>query len=75
LRLPSELTREEAVGFNRLAARAEGIERIAEDGTVFYTDHAQQSVAEFCPELAQPLRIEDAEKRFQILQTVAQGRG
>jgi hypothetical protein len=75
LRLPGGLSLEEAVSFNRLAAKAEGIERIAEDGTVFYTEHAQQSVAEFCPELAEPLRPEDVETRFQVLQKVTLARG
>jgi energy-converting hydrogenase Eha subunit C len=75
LRLPDGLTLEEAVSFNRLAAKGEGIDRIAEDGTVFYTTHAQQSVAEFCPELAEPLRPQDVEKRFQILQAVTQAGG
>jgi len=74
LRLPDGLTREEAVSFNHLAAKGEGIERIAEDGTVFYTDHARQSVAEFCPELAEPLRPQEVEKRFRVLQDVALGR-
>jgi len=73
LRLPDGLTFEEAVSFNSLAAKGEGIESIAEDGTVFYTSHAQQSVAEYCPELAEPLRIADVEKRFQVLQKVAAG--
>lgn len=73
LRLPDGLTREEAVSFNNLAAKGEGIERIEEDGTVFYTEHARQSVAEFCPELAEPLRAKDVEKRFRVLQGVAQG--
>lgn len=75
LRLPDGLTREKAVGFNNLAAKGEGIERIDEDGTVFYTEHARQSVAEFCPELAEPLRLRDVETRFRILQAVAQGGG
>src|SRR6185437_10444303 len=74
MRLPDGLTREEAVSFNHLAAKGEGIERIAEDGTVFYTDHARQSVAEFCPELAEPLRPQEVEKRFRVLQDVALGR-
>src|SRR5215469_2221583 len=71
LRLPDGLSREEAVNFNRLAAKGEGIERIGEDGTVFYTEHARQCVAEFCPELAEPLRLQDVEKRFQVLRAVA----
>jgi hypothetical protein len=75
LRLPEGLTREEAVSFNNLAAKGEGIERIAEDGTVFYTEHAQQSVGEFCPELAKPLRPQDVETRYRILQAVARGNG
>lgn len=73
--LPEGLTREEAVSFNNLAAKGEGIERIDEEGTVFYTEHARQSVAEFCPELAEPLRPRDVETRFRILQAVAQGGG
>jgi hypothetical protein len=75
LRLPDGLTRDEAVSFNELAAKGEGIERIADDGTLFYTDHARRSVAKFCPELAEPLRPRDVEKRFQILRAVAQGSG
>jgi hypothetical protein len=75
LRLPDGLTRDEAVSFNHLAAKGEGIARIAEDGTVYYTEHAQQCVAAFCPELAQPLHPRDAEKRFQILQAVAEPKG
>jgi hypothetical protein len=73
MRLPEGLSHEEAVSFNNLAAKGEGIERIDGDGTVFYTEHAQQSVAKFCPELAQPLHLGDLEKRLRILQSVAQG--
>jgi len=72
LSLPGGLTREDAVSFNHLAAKGEGIERIAEDGSVFYTEHARQRVARLCPELAEPLHPRDAEKRFQLLQAVAQ---
>jgi len=72
LRLPDGLSLEDALNFNHLAARGEGIERIAEDGTVFYTSHAQQTVAEHCPVLAEPLRLRDVESRFKILQEVAQ---
>jgi hypothetical protein len=75
MRLPEGLTHEEAVSFNNLAAKGEGIERIGEDGTVFYTQHAQQSVAELCPALSEPLRPQDAEKRFRVLQTAAQPKG
>jgi hypothetical protein len=75
MRLPAGLSREDAVSFNKLAAKGEGIERIDEEGTVFYTEHARQSVVEFCPELAGPLRPGDVENRFQILQAVAQGGG
>lgn len=71
MRLPDGLMREEAVSFNNLAAKGEGIERIAEDGTVFYTEHARRSVAEFCSELAEPLHPRDVEKRFRVLQFVA----
>ena len=74
LRLPDGLARAEAVRFNELAAKGEGIERIDEDGTVFYTEHARQSVAEFCPGLAEPLHPQNVEKRFRVLQAVSQGR-
>lgn len=75
MRLPDGVTHNEAVSFNELAAKGEGIEHIDEDGTVFYTEHARNSVAEFCPELAEPLRLADVEKRFRVLQGVAQGGG
>lgn len=75
LRLPDGLGLDEAVSFNKLAAKGEGIERIDEDGTVFYTEHARQSVEEFCPELAEPLRVQDVEKRFRVLEAVATGGG
>lgn len=75
LRLPDGLRRKDAVSYNELAAKGEGIERIDEDGTVFYTEQAQRSVAEFCPELAEPLRVRDVETRLRILQAVAQGGG
>lgn len=75
LRLPDGLTLDDAVSFNTLAAKGEGIDRIGRDGTVFYTAHAQQSVAEFCPELAAPLNPQGVEKRFRVLQQVAHPAG
>lgn len=75
LTLPDGLTREEAVSFNQLAAKGEGIERIAEDGTVYYTERARHCVASFCPDLAEPIHPSDAEKRFHVLRAVAEVKG
>lgn len=73
LRLPDGVTREDAVAFNRLAAKGEGLERIDDDGAIFYTEAAQRAVAAWCPELAEPLRAEDAGQRLNVLQGVLRG--
>jgi hypothetical protein len=65
--LPSGLSQAAAVQFNIESAVLEGIERIDECGTLFYTTQAQDAVASWCPELAEPLVIGDAPKRFDVL--------
>jgi hypothetical protein len=65
--LPSGLSQAAAVQFNIESAVLEGIERIDECGTLFYTKQAQDAVASWCPELAEPLVIGDAPKRFEVL--------
>ena len=72
LRLPDGVTRDAAVAFNTLAAKGEGLERIADDGTILYTEAAQQAVAAWCPELAEPLRADQALERLKVLQGVLQ---
>ena len=65
--LPGGVTVKDAVAFNQLAARADGIECIGIDGTVFYTKAARSQMAALCPELAEPLRPSDIVARFDIL--------
>ncbi len=73
LRLPDGLTQQDAVAFNVKAGAAEGVERIAEDGTLFYSDSAKQAMAATCPELAEPLQAKDVASRLELLRTIASG--
>lgn len=68
LDLPGGVSRERAIEFNVESAKLEGIERVDESGTLFYTRHAQEAVARWCPELAEPLALGDVSKRFELLQ-------
>jgi hypothetical protein len=65
--LPAVVSQESAVRFNVESAALEGIERVDENGTLFYTQHAQDAVAKCCPELAEPLAVGDSLKRFDVL--------
>lgn len=73
LRMPEGLTEEDAVAFNVLAGAAEGVERIAEDGTLFYSDAAKEAVSTLCPELAEPINAKDVGSRLELLRTIARG--
>jgi hypothetical protein len=75
MRLPQEITLDEAVAFNQLAGAGEGIDRVDEDGTIFYTAAAKEAVAPWCPELAMPLALKGVEKRFDLLLQIALGSG
>ena len=68
LDLPGGMSQARSVQFNIEAAALEGIERVDESGTLFYTRDAQDAVAPWCPELAEPLALGDVSKRFEILQ-------
>jgi hypothetical protein len=70
LALPKSLSLQEASDFNRRSAAGDGIDRIGEDGTLFYTKEAQAAVAPWCPELAEPLAISDIHKRLETLKAV-----
>lgn len=67
LRLPDGLSMEEAVAFNKYAAAGDGIDHIGDDGTLFYTKQAKEAVAPWCPELAEPLKLGDLNKRLALL--------
>jgi hypothetical protein len=68
--LPTSISRASAVQFNTESATLEGIERIDESGTLFYTKQAQEAVAPWCPELAEPLAVGEISKRFDVLKSV-----
>ena len=70
--LPSGVSQARAVQFNIESAALEGIERVDESGTLFYTRHAREAVASWCPELAEPLALRDVSKRFEILKRLLQ---
>lgn len=73
--LPGGVSQDRAVEFNVESAALEGIERVDESGTVFYTRHAQDAVARWCPELAEPLGPGDVLKRFEVLQRCGVSQG
>lgn len=62
--LPPGVSLEEAVAFNHSLARDDGIAEVREDGTVIYTEAAQQVMADIDPVLAQPLAPDAALGRF-----------
>jgi hypothetical protein len=63
LDLPPGLTRAEAVAFNERMTRADGVERVDHDGTVYFTAACREAVASVDPGLADPLPISDLEAR------------
>ena len=72
LNLPERLSREEAIAFNTLSAAGDGVDHIAEDGTLFYTARAKEAVAPYCRALAEPLNLHDLNRRLRLLQTACQ---
>jgi hypothetical protein len=63
LDLPPGVTEEQAVRFNQQQARADGVEKIDDDGTIHFTEAAREAVATIDPALAEPLEIGDLEAR------------
>jgi hypothetical protein len=64
LDLPAGISRDEAVEFNNLCARADGVEGIESDGTLIYTEDARRTAKPFCAELAEPLSPKHWESRL-----------
>ena len=62
--LPPGVTLEEAIAFNTIHAREEGIESIGDDGSVTFTARAEEIMADIAPELTEPLVPDDAQSRF-----------
>ncbi|MGV9269817.1 hypothetical protein ACWDRR_34785 [Kitasatospora sp. NPDC003701] len=63
LDLPPGLDPAEAVAYNERVGRRDGVERIDEDGTVHFTEECRAAVADFAPDLAQPLAVADLAAR------------
>jgi hypothetical protein len=69
--LPASISQASAVQFNLQSAALEGIDRVDESGTLYYTQQAKDAVASWCPELAEPLALSDLSKRFEVLKSIA----
>lgn len=67
LDLPPDADLADAVAFHWRVGRGDGIENVAEDGTVHFTEAARQAAAEVDPKLAEPLSPGDATARFELL--------
>jgi hypothetical protein len=75
LDLPPALSLEEALDFQRRSARHDGVEAIAEDGTVFFTETAREILRGLHPALAEPLPPSEALSRFHLLRSVLASAG
>jgi hypothetical protein len=67
LDLPPSITLEEAVKFNQLSNPIIGVERIDTDGTVYYTEAAQRTMADLEPRLTEPYNALTDGDRTKIL--------
>lgn len=60
LDLPSGISREEAMAWNRSFEAVDGVS-VSEDGHVHYSDRAREAVSRYAPELAQGFHVRDLE--------------
>lgn len=67
LDLPENVDLTETINYFNRVARGDGIDRIADDGTVSYTRQAMEAIADIDPTLAEPLAPADALTRFERL--------
>lgn len=51
-------------------ARLDGVENIREDGTVEFSENYIRHISPISPELCRPLKFDQIEKRFQVLQSI-----
>lgn len=61
--LPAGVTMEQALAINEAGQRADGVERIEDDGTVVYTDKAVQIIREVLDYDLAPLRFDECDER------------
>ncbi|MDQ1159507.1 hypothetical protein QE385_003904 [Sphingomonas sp. SORGH_AS 950] len=72
LDLPPGVEMARAVAFQSRAAIHDGIADIDHDGTIHYTEKTRQLLAAVAPDLAEPLRLQDASRRLtRVLELVA----
>jgi hypothetical protein len=67
LDLPENVDLQEAVDFQWQLARHDGVEEVAEDGTVLFTDKAKQAVKSIDPHLCEPLIFDKWLPRWLLL--------
>jgi hypothetical protein len=67
LDLPPGVERDEIVAVHRRIGRGDGIEQIAEDGTVSFTDAAKSAMAAIDPALTEPLAPDRVTARYELL--------
>ncbi|MEV4167950.1 saccharopine dehydrogenase NADP-binding domain-containing protein [Nonomuraea sp. NPDC049709] len=70
LDLPPGVEQADAIAFNELQARGDGVERIDGDGTVHFISATREAVADLAPGLAEPLPVADLERRARLLDEV-----
>ncbi len=61
--LPEGVTMEQAIAINEAGQRADGIERIEEDGTVVYTEKAMRIMKEVLDYDLEPLKFDECDER------------
>jgi len=67
LDLPPGADLGEIAASHRRIGRGDGVEEIAADGTVIFTEAARTAVAALDPALAEPLALDEAGARFELL--------
>ena len=67
LDLPPGADLDEITAFHRRMGRGDGVEDIAEDGTVTFTEAARSAVAAVDPALMEPLAPDDVTARYELL--------
>jgi len=65
--LPSGISLEQAIAINEVGQRADGIERVEDDGTVIFTDEATQIVQEVLDYDLAPLKFDECDERAEEL--------
>ena len=61
--MPSGLTMEDALAINEGGQRADGVERILDDGTVIFTDRAVDTLKDVLGYELAPLKFDECDER------------